>query len=87
MNNMKYTNDKFTLVLFVIYTIFYETLIWGLTSSSIYYLQWQWPIIIVAIFMSSNQLKYNSFYVRVDSTSVKDSDSLSLNSDKDDLSK
>lgn len=81
---MKYTNDKFTLVLFVIYTIFYETLIWGLTASSIYYLQWQWPIIIVAIFMSSNQLKYNSFYVRVDSTSVKDTDSLTLNLDKDD---
>ena len=84
---MKYTNDKFTLVLFVIYTIFYETLIWGLTASSIYYLQWHWLIIIVAIFMSSKQLKYNSFYVLVDSTSVKDSDSLSLNLDKDDLSK
>ena len=60
----------------------------GLTSSSIYYLQWQWPIIIVAIFMSSNQLKYNSFYVKFNSTSVKYSDSLSLNLDKsDNLSK
>ena len=74
---MKYTNDKFTLVLFVIYTIFYETLIWGLTASSIYYLQW--PIIIVAIFMSSNQLKYNSFYVKFNSVDNKD---LKLNLEK-----
>ncbi len=60
---MQYTNDKFTVVLFVIYTIFYESLVWSLTASSIYFLHWEWPIIIVAMIMSASQLKYKSFYL------------------------
>ena len=59
-----YTNDKFTLVLFVIYTIFYEFLIWGLTASAIYFLNWSELTVLVAIYISSNQLKYSSFYVK-----------------------
>jgi hypothetical protein len=66
-----YTNDKFTLVLFVIYTIFYESLVWGLTASAIYFLNWSWPIIIVAMVMSSAQLKYKSFYVTSDMKKTK----------------
>lgn len=68
---MQYTNNKFTLVLFVIYTIFYESLVWGLTASSIYFLQYEWPIIIVAMIMSSSQLKYKSFYIAVKSKDSK----------------
>ena len=59
-----YTNDKFTLVLFVIYTIFYEFLIWGLTASAIYFLNWSEWTVLVAICISSLQLKYSSFYVK-----------------------
>ena len=59
-----YTNDKFTLVLFVIYTIFYEFLIWGLAASAIYFLNWSEWTVLAAIFMSSVQLKYSSFYVK-----------------------
>ena len=66
-----YSNDKFTLVLFLIYTIFYESLVWGLTASSIYYLDFEWPIIIVAMIASSAQLKYRSFYV-LNETNEKD---------------
>jgi hypothetical protein len=54
---MQYTNDKFTVVLFVIYTIFYESLVWGLTASAIYFLHCEWPIIIVAMIMSASQCK------------------------------
>lgn len=66
-----YSNDKFTLVLFVIYTIFYESLVWGLTASSIYYLDFDWPIIIVAMIVSSAQLKYRSFYVLNETNELK----------------
>ena len=66
-----YANDKFTLVLFVIYTIFYESLVWGLTASSIYYLDFDWPIIIVAMIVSSSQLKYRSFYVSNETNELK----------------
>lgn len=59
----QYTNDKFTVTLFVIYTIFYESLVWGLTACAIYFLHWHWPIIIVAMIMSTSQLKYKSFYI------------------------
>ena len=66
-----YSNDKFTLVLFVIYTIFYESMVWGLTASSIYYLDFDWPIIIVAMIVSSAQLKYRSFYVLNETNELK----------------
>lgn len=58
-----YTNDKFTLAMFVIYTIFYLSLIWGLTASAIYFLDWSEWTVLVAIIASSEQLKYKSFYV------------------------
>ncbi len=76
-----YTNDKFTLVLFVIYTIFYESLVWGLTACSVYFLHYEWPIILVAIIMSSSQLKYRSFYVKVESKPDKENN-LELDLDK-----
>lgn len=63
MKCTKYTNDKFTLVLFVIYTIFYLSLIWGLTACAIYFLNWSEWTVLVAIIASSEQLKYKSFYV------------------------
>ena len=63
MKCTKYTNDKFTLVLFVIYTIFYESLIWGLTACAIYFLNWSEWTVLAAIIASSEQLKYKSFYV------------------------
>jgi hypothetical protein len=50
-------NEKFKLILFTIYTIMYESLIWGLTASSIYYVNMDKWIILVAIVMSSAQLR------------------------------
>ena len=75
---MQYTNDKFTLVLFVIYTIFYESLVWGLTASAIYFLHWHWPIIIVAMIMSASQLKYKSFYLYSEMKKTKDTQNIEL---------
>ena len=77
-----YSNDKFTLVLFVIYTIFYESLVWGLTASSIYYLDFEWPIIIVAMIVSSAQLKYRSFYVSNGTKEKDESDELKADLNK-----
>ena len=73
MKCTKYANDKFTLVLFVIYTIFYESLIWGLTACAIYFLNWSPYTVLVAMIMSSSQLKYRSFYVKIE-TPEKSSD-------------
>ena len=73
-----YTNDKFTLVLFVIYTIFYESLVWGLAASAIYFLNWGPFTLLFALFVSSCKLKYKSFYVK-----SKQSDDLSESSDSD----
>ena len=75
---MQYTNDKFTLVLFVIYTIFYESLVWGLTASAIYFLHYEWPIIIVAMIMSASQLKYKSFYLYSEMKKTKDTQNIEL---------
>lgn len=50
-------NEKFKLILFVIYTMLYECLIWGLVAASIYYLHWSEWTILVGIFMSSAQFK------------------------------
>lgn len=62
-----YTNDKFTLILFVIYTIFYESLVWGLAASAIYFLNWGPFTLLFALFVSASQLKYKSFYVKSES--------------------
>lgn len=75
---MQYTNDKFTLVLFVIYTIFYESLVWGLTASAIYFLHYEWPIIIVSMIMSTSQLKYKSFYLHSEMKKTKDTQNIEL---------
>ena len=75
---MQYTNDKFILVLFVIYTIFYESLVWGLTASAIYFLHWHWPIIIVSMIMSASQLKYKSFYLHSEMKKTKDTQNIEL---------
>ena len=50
-------NEKFKLVLFTIYTILYESLIWGLVAAAIYYLKWNEFTVIVGILMSSSQFK------------------------------
>ena len=75
---MQYTNDKFTLVLFVIYTIFYESLVWGLTASAIYFLHYEWPIIIVSMIMSASQLKYKIFYLHSEMKKTKDTQNIEL---------
>lgn len=54
-------NEKFKLTLFLIYTIIYEVLIWGLTSASIYFLNCSFWIIIVGMIMSNAQLKPKHF--------------------------
>lgn len=61
MNN--HTNNKFTLAVFLIYTIFYESLIWGLTASAIYFLNWSPWTVLIAMVLSSLQLQYKSFYI------------------------
>jgi hypothetical protein len=49
------------LILFTIYTIVYECLIWGLTASAIYYLHWSEWTVLVGMIMSGSQLKPNHF--------------------------
>jgi len=60
-NTKNETNEKFKLSLFVIYTLLYECLIWGLTASVIYFLQWSEWTVLVAIIMSSAQLTPRHF--------------------------
>ena len=50
-------NEKFKLVLFVLYTILYESLVWGLTAAAIYYLQWSAWTVVVGMIMSGSQFK------------------------------
>lgn len=50
-------NEKFKLVLFLLYTILYEVMVWGLVSYSIVVLKWEWYIMFLGIFMSSAQLR------------------------------
>lgn len=50
-------NEKFKLVLFTIYTILYESLVWGLTAAAIYYLQWSEWTVLIGIIMSTSQFK------------------------------
>ena len=80
MKCTKYTNDKFTLVLFVIYTIFYESLIWGLTACAIYFLDWSEWTVLVAMVMSAEQLKYKSFYI--DFEELEESEQIKLDLEK-----
>lgn len=54
-------NEKFKLIIFVIYTILYETLIWGMVAGAIYYLKWNEWTVLVGIIMSGAQLKPNHF--------------------------
>jgi len=69
------SNEKFKLVLFLIYTILYECLIWGLVAASIYYLHWYWLIIIVGIIMSGAQFKPWHFGLKYERPeSLKDDD-------------
>lgn len=67
-----YQNTRFTLVIFLIYTVFYESLIWGLTASAIYFLNWSEYTVLVAMFLSSSQLQYRSFYVKFNSNEKED---------------
>jgi len=57
----KIENEKFKLVLFTVYTILYETLIWGLVAYAIYFLNWSEWTVIVGILMSGAQLKPKYF--------------------------
>jgi hypothetical protein len=54
-------NEKFKLTLFIIYTILYECLIWGLVASSIYYLEWSEWTVVIGILMSGVQLDPSYF--------------------------
>jgi len=54
-------NEKFKLTLFVVYTILYEFMIWGLVASAIYYLNWNESTVLVGIIMSGAQLKPKHF--------------------------
>jgi len=54
-------NEKFKLTLFLIYTIIYESLIWGLVASAIYYLNWNEWTVLVGVIMSGAQLKPKHF--------------------------
>lgn len=56
-----YQNTRFTLVIFLIYTVFYESLIWGLTASAIYFLNWSEWTVLVAILISSSSIKIYEF--------------------------
>ena len=54
-------NERFKLVIFLLYTIIYETMIWGLFLYLIIYENWNEWTIIVAIMMSGAQLKPKHF--------------------------
>lgn len=54
-------NEKYKLLLFTIYTIIYECLIWGLVAGAIYYLKWNEWTVIVGMIMSTSQLKPKHF--------------------------
>jgi len=54
-------NEKFKLVLFTLYTILYEILVWGLVASSIYFLNWSEWTVVVGMLMSASQLKPKHF--------------------------
>lgn len=54
-------SEKFKLILFLIYTIFYELLVWCLVVGAIYFLNWNEWTVLVGIFMSSAQLKPKHF--------------------------
>jgi len=57
---MKYL-EFYKITLFFLYSIIYECLIWGLTASAIYYLNWSEWTVLVGIIMSGAQLKPKHF--------------------------
>jgi len=54
-------DEKFKLMLFLFYTILYESLVWGLVVSAIYFLNWNEWTVLVGIIMSASQLKPSHF--------------------------
>ena len=58
---MKTENERLKLVLFTVYTLLYEFLIWGLVASAIHHLQWNEWTVLVGLFASSQQLRPKSF--------------------------
>jgi len=61
MTFKEYQVPKFTLVMFVIYTIIYELIIWGGVGYLLFALNWSEWTIVVGILMSSAQLKLEHF--------------------------
>jgi uncharacterized ion transporter superfamily protein YfcC len=55
------SNVRFKLIIFLIYTIFYECLVWGLIASAIYFLHWSEWFILLGILMSGSQLRIKDF--------------------------
>lgn len=72
--NVTYTNDKFTLTLYLCYIIFYTTLIWGLTASAIYFLHWSGWLVLLAIILMSEMYDYKSFYIKMTTYENEDKD-------------
>jgi len=53
--------EFYKITLFFLYTIIYECLIWGLTASAIYYLNWSEWTVLIGMIMSNAQLKPKHF--------------------------
>lgn len=54
-------NEQYKLFLFVVYTIIYEFMVWGLVASAIYFLGWSEYTVIVGMILSGSQLKPKHF--------------------------
>jgi len=46
---------------FIVYTVFFETLVWGLVAAAIFYLQWSEWTVIVGIILASSQFQPRHF--------------------------
>ncbi len=54
-------NERFKILMFTIYTLIYEMLVWGLVSGAIYFHNWNEWTVLVGIIMSVSQLKPKHF--------------------------
>lgn len=55
------SNSKFALVCYIIYIIMYMGLIWGITISLIYFLNWSAWIAIITIFAQADMEELSEF--------------------------
>ena len=61
MNTQKIDHERFKLVVFAIYTVIYEGIIWGIFSYAIFMIGESGWWMILAVVMSSSQLKPKHF--------------------------